>query len=400
MDYSMPPALRRSESLHKRVVEYARSFDGKRTALSETFESLALDLARFQLEHSPGLQRLCGVDAKQLKHLDQIPIVPSDVFRLTRVALHPEELDVSVFQTSGTTAALTGRHPVRQLGTKEELALIQAQKTLFSEYGRGVVVALSPPPDGKSSLVHMMQLFMRHFDGRPLLASPDGAAFSMSEPGRFLVSTHGVDVEGLKRAARLAKHRAEPLYLLTTSFALLAALDALDGETVSAPQRTKIMLTGGFKGRTRSIDESELRALAAECFGIPRNQIVGEYGMTELSSQLFEHPAPETTNKNQRAQDSAWFRRYGSEGDYFAPPWLRVSAVNPCSYKEVPEGEVGLAHFLDLANVDSCLSVLTQDLIQVQAGRVRLVGRAPRAPMRGCSLPFEALAVSSGASSL
>ncbi len=378
MDYSAPPALRKSEALHKRVVAFAESFDRKRPLLGDSFEKLAVDIGRFQMESSAGFARLCPFEPGQLKELTQLPVVPSDVFRLTRVALHPPELDAAVFITSGTTAELTGRHPVRRLQTKEELTLIQARRTLFTEHGRGVIVALSPPPDGSSSLGHMMELFVRHFDGRPLLAQPEGAAFVENEPGRFLINAQGVDIEGLKRAARLAKHRSEPLYVLATSFAMVAALDALDGEKIAAPSRTKVMLTGGFKGRSRHVEEADLRRSIARCFGIDETEIIGEYGMTELSSQLFEHAGP--------------------MGAYVAPPWLRVRALDPTSYEEVSPGEVGLAHFIDLANVDSCISVLTQDQIVIEEGNIRLLGRAPRAPARGCSLPFESLAFSSSAS--
>lgn len=408
MDYSAPPALRASEALHERVLRFAQSFEARSAVPRDSFESLALDIARFQLEHSPGLARLCPVDRAELQHIDQIPTVPSDVFRLTRAALHPPELDAVVFVTSGTTAELTGKHPVRNLRTKEQLALLQAQRTLFAEYGRGVIVALATQPDGTSSLGHMMELFMRHFDGRPLRTDPDGAAFSTTEFGRFLIDARGVDLEGLQRAARLAKYRSEPLYVLSTSFAMVAALDALDGGSVDTPLRTKIMITGGFKGRSRHVDEATLRRDIAHAFNVAPEHIVGEYGMTELGSQLFEQPprgrAPTARRSGGEGAEGepiapAWWEHSGPVGRFFAPPWLKVRAVSPHTYHEVALGEVGLAHFLDLANVDSCISVLTQDRIRVTECGIELLGRAPKAPPRGCSLPFEALAFS-GASRL
>jgi hypothetical protein len=399
VEYSAPPALRKSEALHQRLVAYARSFEEKASRSKESFETLALEIARFQMEHCPGFARLCPMQPGQLNSISQIPVVPSDVFRLTRVALHPAELDEARFRTSGTTTELTGTHPVRRLNTKEQLALVQAQHTLFRDYGRGIVVALAPFPDGTSSLGHMMQLFMHHFDGRALLADPAGAAFSLHEPGRFLIQSHGVDVEGLRRAARLAKHRVEPLYILATSFAMVAALDALDGETIPAPQRTKVMLTGGFKGRTRAIDEGDLRSAIAHSFGISTSSIVGEYGMTELSSQLFEHPFSEAEHGSQGVlagalsrPKAAWWELRAPSGLYIPPPWLKVRALCPQTYEEVAPTESGLAHFIDLANIDSCISVLTQDMIRLVDGGVQLLGRAPHAQARGCSLPFEALA--------
>jgi hypothetical protein len=162
--------------------------------------------------------------------------------------------------------------------------------------------------------------------------------------------------------------------LLTTSFALLAALESLDGQRLRAPSRTSIMLTGGFKGLSTSVDEGDLRERTQRAFGVAKTDIVGEYGMTELSSQLFE----------------------GSHGGHYVPPpWLRVQAVDPCTFSPLADGQEGLALFLDLANVDSSISVLTRDVVRIAEHGVQLLGRAPRATPRGCSLPYESL-ISSG----
>jgi hypothetical protein len=338
----------------------------------DSFESLALDIARFQYELSPGFARSVKRHTGRLETLSDLPLIPTDVFRLARVAVHPPELDQIVFRTSGTTAEQSGSHPVRLLETKAHLALLQAERTLFSKYKRGVVVALSPPPKEapSSSLVHLMQTLMTRFDGRALSNDPQGVAFGIDEPGRFLCPAQGIDIEGLRRAARIALHRSEPFFILTTSFALLATLEELDGEKLRCPDRTTIMITGGFKGRRTTLSEGELRRSSALTFGISPEQIIGEYGMTELSSQLFEGE---------------------TKGIYQAPPWLQVTAVAPHDCRQVPDGEPGLAHFIDLANVDSCLSIVTQDLVRTVKGGIELLGRAPKAIPRGCSLPFEGL---------
>lgn len=386
----LPPAIRRSNALHQRVQLFAAQCESPKLDFDTgaEFDRLALDIAHFQVEHSPGFARLAGLRGS-LEHLSQLPLVPSDAFRLCRVALHPKELDQVTFRTSGTTQLLSGQHPVRDLKTKEELTLIQARRTLFYDHGPGIVVALADTKQRfTSSLGHMMALLMEHFDGRPLLTSPAGARFSIDEPGRWLISQQGIDVESLRRAARLARHRNEPFYVLSTAFALVGLLDALDGETVKTPARTRVMLTGGFKGKSRSVDEASLRSQTAQAFCISENSVRGEYGMTELSSQLFEQRL-ELKHEDELYGGSRWWERSGPPGIYFAPPWLRVQAVDPTTYVPVADDEPGLAHFIDLANVDSCLSVVTQDLICLTQGGVRLLGRAPRAESRGCSLPFE-----------
>src|SRR5262249_26293027 len=143
------------------------------------------------------------------------------------------------------------------------------------------------------------------------------------------------------------------------------------------PEGSRAMHTGGFKGRSREVAPHELRAAMASTFGIATQCVVGEYGMTELSSQLYEGtlrasaglPTPATRH-----------------GVFVPPPWLRVAAVDPETLAPVPAGEVGILRFEDLANVDSALAVQTADRGRLVDGGVELLGRLPGAPPRGCSL--------------
>jgi len=334
-----------SELWHARVRAFADA--------PADFDDLALRIADFQARTSPGFRRLWEA-AGGAARADGIPAVPSDAFRLTRVAVHPPELDAVCFVTSGTTAEARGTHPLRTTRTYEHLCLAGAARGLVPDPGkRRVVVALAPDPGepGESSLGYMMRLFMRHFDGR--------------ERPSWLLGASGVDLDGL----RAATATGEPLLVLATSFALVALLDALDGATLSAAAGSVVMQTGGFKGKSRELDPAELRAGVARAFGIDEASIVGEYGMTELSSQLYE----------------------SEPGVYAPPPWLRVTPVDPVSLEAVAPGETGLARFVDLGNVDSAIAVVTQDLVRLRPGGVELLGRRRGAPPRGCSLAIEAL---------
>jgi hypothetical protein len=137
------------------------------------------------------------------------------------------------------------------------------------------------------------------------------------------------------------------------------------------------MPTGGSKGKAETMDPVELRARAIESFGIAANQVIGEYGMTELGSQLYELPAEPT-------------ELAPVPGVYFAPPWLHVCPVDGETLQPVAAGATGLARFIDLANVDSAVCVLTQDLIRARGDGFELLGRQTGAPARGCSLSTEA----------
>lgn len=376
--------LSSSRALHERVRRFATLSLADPDACPEgadAFDRLALDIARYQAAECPGYARLVAARGGNLDDVQRLPAVPTDAFRFARVATHPEELDAYLFRTSGTTAAESGRHAIRDIDTYRVLALAWAKQTLFQRLKQAVVVALAPlgGPKETSSLAFMMGLFMQEFDGRALSASPEGAPFSAQSPQRWLISDGAPDALGLKRAARIARARHEPLVLLATSFALAALIEAGEDDELDLPEGSLVMITGGFKGRMTNLDESTLRKAALHTFRIPESSILAEYGMTELTSQLYE--------------------RWGRPGRYHAPPWLRVSAVDPVSHEPRAEGAVGVARFVDLGNVDSAVCVVTEDLVRVTESGLELVGRRPGAEPRGCSLPFEGLlAASKGAS--
>jgi len=362
-------SLDTSKALHARVRAFARG-EG-----ADDFERLALDIARYQADTSPGFARLVASRGRALTRLTDVPGVPAETFRLTRVSTYPEELDVARFHTSGTTGD-PGIHAFRTLDTYEALALgFGARALLGFRPGPRVVVALAPAPGETptSSLGFMLALFQRQWDGRSLA---DGD-FSRELAARWLFEPDGLDLDGLEHAARVATRRGEPLLVLATAFALVALLDALGGRTLSAPAETCVMVTGGFKGRSREVEKSELRRDVARAFGVPETHLVAEYGMTELTSQLYEGTLPGAALR-------------GEPDVLLEPPFLRVEPVDPVTLEPVPAGELGIARIIDLGNVDSALIVQTEDLVRRRGAGIELLGRRPGATARGCSLAVEA----------
>lgn len=369
----MNPAVA-SNALHDRVRSFAENAIPTR---SEEFETLALEIARFQAEHIPGYARLVEQRASKLDTLRSLPGVPTAAFRLTRVAVHPREADSARFVTSGTTSEERGIHAFRTTRTYEELSLrFGAAALLGFGLGPRVVVSLAPAPEPVpvSSLGFMMAHFQRSWDGRPLFAR----RFEPRADERWLLRGGAIDVPGLERAGALALERGEPLIVLATAFALVGLLDTLGNARIRVPDRTAVMVTGGFKGKTRELSREALYAGVAHAFGIPERHLVGEYGMTELSSQFYEGTLP-----------GAELR--GEPGVYLPPPWMRVEAVDPVTLEPVASGQIGIARIIDLANVDSAVVVQTEDLVRERGGGIELFGRRPGASARGCSLAVEAL---------
>ena len=358
----MPSALERSAALHARVRARVAAFE-RGAVMPEPFDRLAVDLARFQVDHVPGYARLCaarGVSPASVDSISALPAVPTDAFKVASVFAFDAAHAVRVFRTSGTTVGARGSHAMRDVATYDAAALAFARATILEGLPRRVEVLVLGPssvevPD--SSLAHMCDRFVREV-GAPA-ASGD---------------THFVRDGRLDVAALAARVRAlppdAPALVLATSFALVHLIDALGPEVLALPPRSRIMQTGGYKGRSREVPADALRREVARAFAADESSIVSEYGMTELSSQFWEAP------------------RLG-RGVHVEPPWARVVPVDPDTLGPVPEGAVGIARIEDLANVDSAVAVLAQDRVRRVPGGVEILGRAPGAPPRGCSIAID-----------
>lgn len=303
---------------------------------SEPFERLALALFRWQRAHAPVVEALVegNVDAWW-----QIPAVPVGLFKDLPVGTVAEGEPAVVFRTSGTTGGGRGEHRVRDTALYDHGSLAWARHCVPHMPSRVVSLLADPTSSPDSSLSHMVALF-----GRATWHVPDGT----------------LDRAGLDAAVRGAD---QPLFVASTAFALA---EWLDRATPRLPEGSVLMVTGGFKGRVHRLDGDALYAAADQALAPAR--IVTEYGMTELSSQLWGSP---TT-------------------PYAPPPWLWVVAVDPATGLPLPAGEVGQLRFYDLANLDSSIGIETLDAGVVQAnGRVVLQGRLAGAAARGCSLTVE-----------
>jgi len=167
----------------------------------------------------------------------------------------------------------------------------------------------------------------------------------------------------------LASEGKKPLLLIGTAFLFVHLLDHLreHGTRYKLPRGSRIVETGGYKGRSREIPKPELHALISKYLGVPQQHIICEYGMSELSSQAYDDPT----------QPSRILR---------FPPWARVQIIDPETGCEVAEGETGLVRVFDLANIFSVQAVQTEDLGIRRGDGFEVIGRAALAEPRGCSL--------------
>jgi hypothetical protein len=330
----------------------------------ERFGSLALELFAYQHRHNAAYRRLCEayrVEPATVRSWEEIPAVPTGAFKEARLATFPEDQEVRTFRTSGSTTDLRGELHLDTLEVYEAslLATLSAYVCPEGNPIRFAVLAPSGAEVPDSSLSHMFDVAVR------ALGTPES---------RFYVSADGWDPEALIADLRRAR---EPVALVGTAFALVHLLDVLTerGSSLVLPEGSRVMETGGFKGRSREVSREELHGGIENQLGVPQTRIVNQYGMCELASQFYEPTL--------RTGRPARTKR--------VPPWVRTRVVDPGTLDEVPQGSVGILVHYDLANTGSVVAVQTSDLGCWVGDGFEVVGRAPGAEARGCSIAAELL---------
>ncbi len=323
------------------------------------FNALALRLFAYQLRYNEPYGRYCErIGGTEPRSWDEIPAVPSPAFKDTRITTFDPTHAQLVFETSGTTQRRPGRHYMETAALYDAALIAGFDRFMLADGARLRYFNLVPNPAERrtSSLGYMMNRVARlRGDGRT----------------RWYLHGDALLLREVQRDLREAIVEDQPVCIAATAFALVHLIDALQRDDVELrlPIGSRIMETGGFKGRTRSVERDELYAALSERLHLPRENIVAEYGMTELSSQYYDDP---TTR-----------RKVG-------PPWLRARVVAP-DRTTLPRGAIGSLLHVDLANRSSSIAVQTEDLgVQFEDG-FAFVGRADDAPPRGCSLDAEDL---------
>ena len=305
----------------------------------DAFEALALRIHRYQVAHDAVIRALLD---GPVETVDAIPAVPVALFKDTPLGTVDANTPHVAFHTSGTTTGNSGVHRMHDTRLYDAGCFRHAQGWLPNTRRTLALMPDSPT----SSLAHMVRGFAPY-------------------TGAVQFAVHQTDGASTLDLELLAE-RGTPTFVCATAFALDAWL-ASDPAPLTAG--SAIMVTGGFKGRAHALSADDLLDAAGRVA-----PVVVEYGMTELSSQLWAHAGQ----------------------PYTPPPWLRVQAVDPATGTPLPADSRGQLRFVDLCNVDSTVHVETLDEGRVHPdGRVTLLGRLPDTPARGCSLTVEDLLGSS-----
>lgn len=323
------------------------------------FEPLALRLFAYQFQHGSAYGAFCRRRRRTpatVRRWQDIPPLPVAAFKELDLACEPAAYG---FESSGTTGGeRRSRNPHQNLDVWDaSMETFFQRHVLVPDRPRLRIVALGAPWERNPH-----SSFSRYF-------SRAVARFGLPGSGCF-ADEDGLDVDGLLGALAGAD---DPVALLGPTFAFVHFFDICRGRGLRPrlPAGSLLVDGGGTKGRSREVDAAELYALAGEILGLAPAACVNEYGATELSSQMYDLPGPLPRAK-------------------VGPPWLRTRILDPQTLEDVAPGEPGLLCHYDLANRNSVLAVLTEDLgTAAPGGGIVLLGRLAGAEARGCSLAWE-----------
>ncbi|WP_299339148.1 acyl transferase [uncultured Psychroserpens sp.] len=309
-----------------------------------TFNTLALDIFKFQFENNTVYRSFCDLLYKHpsdIRLIEDIPFLPIQFFKSHQVLSSKAQIE-DVFSSSGTTGTVTSKHYVTDLNLYEQ-SFNKGFQQFYGNISDYVVLALLPnylEREG-SSLIYMVNTMIQ--------------ASQHSESGFYLN-----DLEALKTQLIRSDSEGKKILLIGVSFALLDLVEQYQFNL----KNTIIMETGGMKGRRKELVRDELHHILKSGFGV--THIHSEYGMTELLSQAYSK----------------------GNGLFRCPNWMRVLTRDPedaLTHQKL--GKTGGINVIDLANVNSCSFVATQDLGRVYDNHsFEVIGRFDSSDIRGCNL--------------
>ncbi len=308
------------------------------------FDKMALKVFRFQYENNLVYREFCDflkTDVQKVKTIQQIPFLPIQFFKSHSVVSNSNTIQTT-FTSSGTTGMVTSKHLVTDVSIYEE----SYRKGFSQFYGNiedYVVLALLPSyleREG-SSLIHMVDDLIQ-------LSNHPDSGFYLHNYDELIEKIIQLDQSG------------QNVILIGVTYALL---DVIEKHSFQL-ENTIIMETGGMKGKRKEMIREELHQQLCNGFGV--ESIHSEYGMTELLSQAYSL----------------------GDGIFECPSWMQISirdTEDALSY--VREGKTGGINVIDLANINSCSFIATQDLGKKYSnGSFEVLGRFDHSDIRGCNL--------------
>jgi phenylacetate-coenzyme A ligase PaaK-like adenylate-forming protein len=308
------------------------------------FEKITLKVFRHQYDHNQVYQDFCSLlkkDKSNVKSIEEIPFLPIQFFKSHEILSSQDQIQ-ETFTSSGTTGTLTSKHLVTDV-TLYKQSFRKAFSQFYGNIEDYAVLALLPSyleRDG-SSLIYMVNDLI---EGSNHLES----GFYLNNYDELIQKLIELDSSG------------QNVLLIGVTYALL---DLVEKKSFQL-KNTIVMETGGMKGKRKEIIREELHTILCNGFGVPT--IHSEYGMTELLSQAYSL----------------------GNGIFECPPWMSIlirDTEDALTY--VDYLKTGGINVIDLANINSCSFIATQDLGKKYPNHsFEVLGRFDASDIRGCNL--------------
>jgi len=314
----------------------------------QEFLVTALEVFHYQFDQNSVYHDFCknlGRGKDKVRSVEEIPFLPVEFFRNHKIVTGDSPIQI-VFESSGTTGVVPGKHYVTDISLYED-SFTKSFNLFYGNPEEYLILALLPSYTERegSSLVYMVNKLIEK---------------SKHQKSGF----YKENTAGLIRTVTEAKEGNHKILLLGVSFALL---DLAENESPDF-SGVIIMETGGMKGRRKELTRQELHKILKEKVNI--NSVHSEYGMTELLSQAYS----------------------SGNGIFYYPPWMKIvirDPQDPLTIYNLP-GRTGGINIIDLANINSCAFIATGDLGKLhEDGGFEVLGRFDNSDIRGCNLMAE-----------
>jgi hypothetical protein len=321
---------------------------------SSNFNDLALKIFRFQAlncaTYKSYIQNL-GIDITLVNTIEKIPFLPISFFKSQTVLIDNSNIQ-TIFESSGTAGQNTSKHFVSDLDFYKKISL-----TIFEKFYGPIenyhIIAILPSylERGNSSLVYMVKNFIEKSN------SQFSAFYSLDYESIINI------IEQLKAE----KNNDKKILIWGVTFALVDLVE-FGYDFSELASRLIIIETGGMKGRRKEMIREELYLKLKSGFSVA--EIHSEYGMTELLSQAY--------SKN--------------DGLFYESNSMKIllrEMNDPFSILQKTDNKkTGGINVIDLANVESCSFIETQDLGQYGEfdKSFKVLGRFDNSDLRGCNL--------------
>ncbi len=335
------------------------------------FNELALRLFEYQFEKNKYYKLYCQkkeIVPTKVEIWEEIPPVPTAVFKEFPMTTFPSEQAVKIFKTSGTSnpskkgIVYLNEDGFRLLNEayKEscKIAYLPDNEKLF-----GVFLMPNPETVPEMGLAHGIWVSLKD--------CLDGFV--------YLITSKGIDFPGVIRILKQKEEEEVPVILCGPAFGFVYFFDAGKQQNLSfhLPPGSRLGQGGGYKGRSREMARDDFQRTACSFFGLESNYVLDTLGLTEVATFFTDN--------------GLYNHIKGITGPRYKPnlPWTRTMAVSPDTLERLPKGDTGLLRHYCLTNVCTVLAVQTDDLGYEIENGFEIVGRVKGAEARGCSVAMD-----------